>query len=319
VLSPSVQAQSFYAAYDSVTKIVSATLCMFFLIAVALSKSPILLFVVLMIVFLGYAYSPRGYTISGQALVVKRLIGDIRIPLLGVREIRRASKDDFRGCIRLWGSGGFFGYYGLFRTSKLGKSTWYITNRRNTVVLITETKTALFSPDDVDAFLAAVHQAAPVLALTPGAHASYVMEPHRYGGLIGLVVGCVLAIAGIAFGVFAVRYAPGPPTYTLTRENLMIRDLFYPVTLNASNIDVDHIRIIDFGVDRDWRPTARTNGFANSHYRSGWFRVANGQKVRIYEAGGRRVVLLPPRGDGVPVLLEVTEPDEFLQKLRQQW
>ena len=44
------------------------------------------------------------------------------VPLLDIREVRPATKDDFGGCIRLFGNGGLFGYYGLFRTSKLGPS-----------------------------------------------------------------------------------------------------------------------------------------------------------------------------------------------------
>jgi hypothetical protein len=105
----------------------------------------------------------------------------------------------------------------------------------------------------------------------------------------------------------------------LTPEALTIYDRFYPVTLNAAAVDVEHIRIVDFGVDTDWRPTARTNGFANSHYRSGWYRVANGQKVRMYRADSRRLVLLPPKDDGAPVLLEVSQPERFVEQVRQQW
>ncbi|MBV9770294.1 MAG: hypothetical protein JOZ32_12035, partial [Bryobacterales bacterium] len=37
--------------------------------------------------------------------------------------------------------GGLFGYYGLFTTAKLGKSTWYVTKRENGVVVIAGAKT----------------------------------------------------------------------------------------------------------------------------------------------------------------------------------
>ena len=78
------------------------------------------------------------------------------MPLDSIREARPAIKDDFQGCVRLFGSGGFFGYYGVFMTSKLGRTTWYVTNRKNAVVVITGAKTLVFSPGDVDRFLAAV-------------------------------------------------------------------------------------------------------------------------------------------------------------------
>ena len=70
-----------------------------------------------------YAWSPRGYAVAERSITVNRLIGNVRIPLDSIRELRAATADDFRGCLRLFGNGGLFGYYGLFRTSKLGKST----------------------------------------------------------------------------------------------------------------------------------------------------------------------------------------------------
>ncbi len=91
------------------------------------------------------------------------------------------------------------------------------------------------------------------------------------------------------------------------------------MTLQASAIDIANIRVVDLAADPDWRPTSRTNGFANSHYESGWFRVASGQKVRLYRAGGRRAVLLPPKTEGAPVLYQAEDPDEFADAVRAAW
>jgi hypothetical protein len=76
---------------------------------------------------------------------------------------------------------------------------------------------------------------------------------------------------------------------------------------------------VDLGVDADWRPTMRTNGFANGHYRSGWFRVVNGETVRMYRADGTRLILLPPKGTGTSVLLEVDDPERFVREVRALW
>lgn len=107
---------------------------------------------------LSWAWSPRGYVVSKDAIRVQRLIGTATLPLAGVREARPATRDDLCGAIRLFGSGGMFGYYGLFRTRRLGRSYWYVTDRSKAVV-VAGTKTAVFSPDDVDGFLAAVRAA----------------------------------------------------------------------------------------------------------------------------------------------------------------
>jgi len=84
-------------------------------------------------------------------------------------------------------------------------------------------------------------------------------------------------------------------------------------------VDVSGIRIVDLAADPQWRPTLRTNGFSNSHYHSGWYRVASGQKVRLYRTTGEKLVLLPPKGTGVPVLYQPAAPERFLAEVRRQW
>lgn len=308
---PTNGAQSFSASYDRATKIITVVVCVFLASIGIFTKIFAVAALGLLVIAACYAYSPRGYAVEGRSIIVKRLIGRVRIPLEGIREIRAATADDLRGALRLWGNGGVFGYYGLFRTAKLGRCTWYITNRAKAVVLVTGTKTAVLSPDDVDGFLAAVRAEAPQMPSTPFTGA---IEP-RGGGLawIGGVV-AVLALAAVAFGFL---YSPGPPGLTLTSDALAIHDRFYPVTLRAADVDVAHIKVVDLSIDKEWQPTRRTNGFANSHYRSGWFQVANGQKVRLYVAGGRRLVLLPPNGGGAAVLVEVPEPEKFVEEVQR--
>ena len=266
-----------------------------------------------------YAYSPKGYTVEHRSIVVRRrLVGPKSISLEGIREVRTADPGELRGAIRLWGNGGLFGYYGLFRTPKLGKSRWYLTTRRNAVVVVTESQTALFSPDDVEGFLATVAEAAPAPQV-PARPAPFDQAPARGGRWIGSAIAVVVALAVIAILALAVTYSPGPPAYTLTPRSLTIHDRFYPVTVDAAAVDVDRIRVVDITGDSEWRPVERTNGFANSHYRSGWFRAGNGLKVRLYRAQANRLVLLPPKGPGNAVLLEVGDPEGFVQTLRQDW
>lgn len=106
-----------------------------------------------------YAFSPRSYSIDRDSILVHRLAGNVRIPLDGVRQARMATPEDFAGRIRLIGSGGMCGYYGIFWTASLGKSTWYRAHRKNAVVVVTDSGTTLYSPDDPEAFLALVRAA----------------------------------------------------------------------------------------------------------------------------------------------------------------
>ena len=133
------------------------------------------------------------------------------------------------------------------------------------------------------------------------------------------LVGVGIAVVVLGVVAFAFLYSPGPPSYTLTPTSLTIHDRFYPVTVKAADVDVEHIRVVDISRDSEWRPVERTNGFANAHYRSGWFRVANSQKARMYWASGKRLVLLPPKGSGNAVLLEVNRPEEFVRDVQRDW
>ncbi len=305
----------FPASFDRTTKIISGIVCLGLLAVVFAVHNLLVDAIAFLVLMAAVAYSPRGYVLSGRSILVKRLAGTVRVALDDVREARRAGREDFRGCIRLWGSGGLFGYYGLFSTAKLGKSTWYVTNRSNCVVVIVAAKTVLFSPDDPEGFLSALRAAAPV----PETYAGTMPQPPRSFGSVGKLIALAAAIAFLVLFVITFTYSPGVPSYTLTREALTIHDRFYPVTLQASSVDVAQIRVIDLDRDRDWRPTLRTNGIATVHYHAGWFRVANGQTVRLYRANGRRVVLLPAKGDGAPVLYQAANPEKFINDIRAQW
>jgi len=303
---------TFSASYDRTTKIISVSLCLLLLAIIAATHMLVVAVPSVVIILVSYAYSPRSYVIGGRSIEVRRLAGPSRISLDDVREVRRVTPDDFRGSIRIWASGGVFGYYGLFSTTKLGKSTWYVTNRRNSVVVITGSKTALFSPDDMDGFLNAIRASGPIA----GDHRPPTPHPSR---AFGAIIGAAIGLAAIGVVAASLLYSPGPDSYTLTPGALAIHDRFYPVTLLADNVDVSQIRIVDLTQEPEWRPVARTNGFANSHYQSGWFRVAGQKQVRLYRAGGQRLVLLPPKAGSPAVLYQPEDPDAFLAKIQGAW
>jgi hypothetical protein len=302
----------FPASYDRTTKIVSTVVCLGFLAIIFGVHNAILTVLSVLVLLIAAAWSPQGYAVQGQSILVRRKIGTVRIPLADLRDVRRADAADLRGCVRLWGSGGLFGYYGLFSTSKLGKSRWYVTDRSKIVVLIAGGKTILLSPDE---FVDAVRAAAPQIAAAESGLNLTQVSSRRSGRWIGLAI--VLAIAGLVAA--AMLYSPGTPGYTLTPDTLTIRDRFYPVTLDASAVDINGIWIVDLHQNTEWRPVRRTNGFANPYYQSGWFQVANGDKVRLYRAGGARLVLLPPKGAGSAVLYQTPDPEAFVEQLRTAW
>ena len=151
---------SFSASYDSTAKIITAGVCVVLLVPVLAIRNVVVGCISALILLLCYAYSPRGYIISERSIFVRRLIGSVRISLDGIREVRAAVPDDLRRCIRLFGSGGVF------------------------VVLVTSEKTTVFSPDDVNAFLAAVRTSAPVPEGSWSEPISSLMQSNDGGGSI---------------------------------------------------------------------------------------------------------------------------------------
>jgi hypothetical protein len=261
-----------------------------------------------------YAYSPRAYVVADRCIVVRRLAGNARFPLEGLREARAAGADDAGGAIQLFANGsGAFGYYGLFRTSKLGKCTWYVTDRSKALVVTTQAGTALFSPADASGFLAAVGAPVSMLAVQPVAAG---------GSKASKVVGAASALIGVAgftFAVFALLYSPGPPSYTLTPDALTFHDKFYPVTLKADAVEASQIRVVDFTQEPDWRPVQKANGFNNSHYEAGKWRLASGKVIEMYRAGGNRLVLIPGKGAATTVLYQAQDPAQFAAQVRREW
>jgi hypothetical protein len=307
---------TFSATFDTATLVTSGIACAALTAISFFTHSTITSILVAAVIAISYLYSPREYVIEGAALLIRRWAGTVRIPLVSIRQLRAAGRDDFRGTVRLWGSGGMFGYYGTFRTTRLGKCTWYMTQRRQAVVLATAGRTVLVSPDDIPGFLAAVRRVAPVeesAALPPPIAAGRSGPPVSawIAASLGLIVIIVLAVA--------FNYSPGPPAVQLAGDSLRIEDRFYPVTVRANEVDAASIRVVNIRTNPQWKPVMRTNGFANSHYRSGWFRTAAGDKARMYWADSTDLVLLPPKAGGDPVLLEVRNPEQFAARLRETW
>ncbi|HMG16437.1 MAG TPA: PH domain-containing protein [Saprospiraceae bacterium] len=119
--------------------------------SLSIPVSLILSFVVFGSIFLiSYLFSPTQYEIKLDSLYITRPIGSIEIPLSSIKDIYPVAQDDMKFNIRTFGNGGLFGYYGYFYNRKQGKMTWYATQKRNYVILLTNTdKKIVLTPDDL--------------------------------------------------------------------------------------------------------------------------------------------------------------------------
>lgn len=140
--------------FDKTTKIISAVVL---LIPVALLFMPvpekqggliipiITSFSLLLVFSFAWILHPTSYEITDEYLLIHRPIRAIKINL---SEIIKMVKTESGFSIRLIGSGGLFGYYGLFSSGKLGRHHRYTGNNEDLVLIDAGKKKHLLSIHD---------------------------------------------------------------------------------------------------------------------------------------------------------------------------
>ena len=93
----------------------------------------------------GLGYMPIRLTIGNDKIILHRLFGTINIPIKDIVEIKAIQKSETAFSIRIFGSGGLFGYLGKFKNKKLGNYTMYATNVNELILIRTDRKTYVFS------------------------------------------------------------------------------------------------------------------------------------------------------------------------------
>ena len=107
------------------------------------------------------AFAPRGYGIDGSTLRVRLVAAAFTYDL---KQLSEASLVDVRdafgaGTWRVFGVGGLFGYYGYFKSPKLGKFLAFVTARDELVLLRFGNKVLVLSPHNARDFLQQVQAA----------------------------------------------------------------------------------------------------------------------------------------------------------------
>ncbi|MDQ0286238.1 hypothetical protein J2Z49_001350 [Desulfofundulus luciae] len=107
------------------------------------------------IIFLSYFFSPRGYLVGNHCLAINRLAGSISITYSSIHAIKIVEN--------VWlsreiGVGGFWSWYGIFRTQEGDRVKVYATNLTKQMVQIktTDGKTYYLSPAEPEKFVEAV-------------------------------------------------------------------------------------------------------------------------------------------------------------------
>lgn len=102
-------------------------------------------------------FTVRGYAVTADAILVRRLFWYTRIPRAGLLSAM-ALPHAMKGSIRTCGNGGMYSFTGWYWSKALGRFQPYVTDLNHTVVLRWEKKTVVLSPDDPEGFVRALSE-----------------------------------------------------------------------------------------------------------------------------------------------------------------
>lgn len=98
----------------------------------------VLLFLISIPIFT-FLFSPRGYLINKEEIIVVRPLKSISIKFVDIIDISIPDEKNMRNSGRSGGVGGLFGFYGNFYNKKFGGDmTWYATQLKKFVIIKTK-------------------------------------------------------------------------------------------------------------------------------------------------------------------------------------
>lgn len=103
---------------------------------------------------------------------------------------------------------------------------------------------------------------------------------------------------------------------TLSADSLEVKSSCYSRVVPLSELRLHEARVIDLDERTEFRPAAKSNGYAVPGFHSGHFRLRNREKAFVAIAGERRALWLPTVRDA-GLLLQPQQPDALLNRLRE--
>ena len=100
---------------------------------------------------------PFRYDLEAGELVIRKHLLPRRVPVAQIAAASEVSYGELKITIRVWASGGLWGWYGIFLSSRYGRLTMQCTELKNLVMLtLADGKKIVLSPSDPKSLLAAL-------------------------------------------------------------------------------------------------------------------------------------------------------------------
>ncbi|MFZ4543556.1 MAG: PH domain-containing protein [Saprospiraceae bacterium] len=109
----------------------------------------------LLILVIVYGFSIKSYTLTADQLIIRRPFKDAVYQRNELADCEMIDQSASGFALRLFGSGGFFGYFGIFTNKQLGRYTLYGTQLKNYVgITLKNGKKIVITPDLPEEFVA---------------------------------------------------------------------------------------------------------------------------------------------------------------------
>lgn len=144
---------------------------------------------------------------------------------------------------------------------------------------------------------------------------TFPIAPASPAPFVFLLVIALLLLALLALLIFA-AYSIRNTRFEVDEQGLRIAGGTYGRVIPREQIVSDGAMVINLNTQADLRPRIRTNGIGLPGYSAGWFRLKNREKALLHVTDPTRVVYLPT-SQNYSILLSVSNPEEFLQAIRQ--
>jgi hypothetical protein len=97
-------------------------------------------------------FTIRGYAITPDAILIKRLLWSTRLPRAGIESAVLAPRT-MEHSIRVFGNGGLYAIAGWYRNRELGTYRAFITDTDRAIVIRYPDRTVVLSPGDPEGFI----------------------------------------------------------------------------------------------------------------------------------------------------------------------
>lgn len=111
---------------------------------------PIILF---FIVFVTFLHTPVKFGFDEKCVYIKQIKGITEIPFTSIKKVTSFETNNLSNTFRVFGSGGIFGYLGVFKNKELGFFIMYATSKSDLVCIETSSKKYIINCPNKNTFI----------------------------------------------------------------------------------------------------------------------------------------------------------------------